>query len=215
MQTKVHDRKVEAEDSDLESVASEEFEEMLDKMTGNKVEDDLDYMNEIGDNLIKNSKKSKDLDDENESENESDIGSDSEDLDEDDEDFSGGESEKSDEIEPDEEDMELIEGLGDDNVDEMVFDSDIDESEAKSKKKFKKRADINSVFASAEEFASLLDDEGNNSKMAGSSNALSNKDNAGILKCYILFLFSLYDLKSFSCEANCLGRKTKSLAARV
>lgn len=46
------------EDSDLESVASEEFEEMLDKMGGfsKDEDDDLDYMGAVGEN-IKTAKK--------------------------------------------------------------------------------------------------------------------------------------------------------------
>jgi hypothetical protein len=44
--------KTEDEDSDLESVQSDEFEEILDKMAGiPKENEDLDYLNEIGDTL--------------------------------------------------------------------------------------------------------------------------------------------------------------------
>lgn len=44
----------EDDNDDLESVASEEFEEMLDKMSGlPKDDEDLDYMNDIGANLKK------------------------------------------------------------------------------------------------------------------------------------------------------------------
>lgn len=43
----------EEDDSDVESVQSEEFEEMIDKMSGVKEDDDeeIDFMNEIGDSL--------------------------------------------------------------------------------------------------------------------------------------------------------------------
>lgn len=47
-------RENEDDESDVESVASEEFEEMLNKMAGlPKDDDDIDYMNEIGSKLQK------------------------------------------------------------------------------------------------------------------------------------------------------------------
>lgn len=59
MQKKYEEKAPDEEDSDLESVQSEEFEEMLDKMSGIKdMEEDIDYMNEIGDNLKTEKKKS-------------------------------------------------------------------------------------------------------------------------------------------------------------
>lgn len=43
---------MEDDDSDMESVQSEEFEEMISKMSGvNEDEDDIDFINEIGDSL--------------------------------------------------------------------------------------------------------------------------------------------------------------------
>ncbi|GLV42792.1 uncharacterized protein CBL_03532 [Carabus blaptoides fortunei] len=107
------------DESDLESVGDDEFEEMLTKMSGGKNEDEeLDFMNDVGETL----------------KNEKEFGSES-----------------------DEED----------NLKEP----------AKGKKKLgKKKNDFNSIFASADEFASILDEEPN--FMAGTSNAVSNKDNA-------------------------------------
>lgn len=55
-------RSTDDDDEDLESVCSEDFQEMLNKMSGSNfkdIDDDLDYMNEIGDNLKSKSKKSK------------------------------------------------------------------------------------------------------------------------------------------------------------
>lgn len=54
LQQKYKDKAIkEEDDSDLESVQSEEFEEMIDKMIGVKddEDEDIDFMNEIGDNL--------------------------------------------------------------------------------------------------------------------------------------------------------------------
>lgn len=54
LQRKYQDREIKVEDdSDLESVQSEEFEEMIDKMAGMKDTDDeeIDFMAEIGDSL--------------------------------------------------------------------------------------------------------------------------------------------------------------------
>lgn len=67
--------KEEDEESDLESVQSEEFEEMLNKMSGlDNDEEELDYMGEIGDSLKKveggKKKRRKSNDDEDEEEEE-------------------------------------------------------------------------------------------------------------------------------------------------
>lgn len=70
-------------DSDLESVGSVEFEEMLDKMSGMpKNDEDLDYMNDIGTNLRK--KKSNTFED---SEEEELSGDDEDELSEDEDSF--------------------------------------------------------------------------------------------------------------------------------
>lgn len=62
MKTKRKNFENKKDDEDLESVCSEDFEEMLNKM-GRKdledVDDDLDYMNEIGDNLKTKKQKQK------------------------------------------------------------------------------------------------------------------------------------------------------------
>lgn len=53
------------DNDDVESVGSEEFEEMLDKMSGlPKDDEDLDYMNDIGANLKKKSGISEESEDE-------------------------------------------------------------------------------------------------------------------------------------------------------
>lgn len=53
-------------------------------------------------------------------------------------------------------------------------------------KKGKNKNDFNSIFASADEFASILDEEPN--FMAGTSNAVSNKDNARMYLCFMQYV---------------------------
>jgi ribosome biogenesis protein MAK21 len=69
----------------------------------------------------------------------------------------------------------LLEDLDDDDEEEIVFDE-----EDKRKLKKMKSDDVTSIFAAAEEFASLLDDEGASKIAPGGSNQFSNKDNANI-----------------------------------
>ncbi|KRT79752.1 hypothetical protein AMK59_8108 [Oryctes borbonicus] len=172
MQAKIHEKKKVDEDSDLESVASDEFEELLNKMSDhNKIDDDLDYINEIGNNLkTKPNKRGKEDDSSNES--------DAEDAEEDEFENDDSGSEVDDELELDDKDNDLIEDLDDDNMSDIVFESDDEESNSNKVQRGKMGNDINSVFASAEEFASLLEDDAHYPKAAGSSNELSNKDHA-------------------------------------
>lgn len=66
----------------------------------------------------------------------------------------------------------------DDDLSDMSFDSDDDQEEKPKKSKHKKPTSSDSLFASAEEFASLLEDEGSSKVAPGGSNAVANKDNA-------------------------------------
>lgn len=80
---------------------------------------------------------------------------------------------------------DLIDGLDDDDLSDISFESDEEEEEEETgnKKGSKRRAAGNhSIFASAEEFASILEDEGSSRIAPGSSNVVSNKDNAS--KCF-------------------------------
>lgn len=82
----------------------------------------------------------------------------------------GSEEELSDDLEADE---------------DMPFDSDDDQEEKPKIKGGKKKSFASeSVFASAEEFASMLEDEGGSKIAPGGSNAVSNKDNAR--KCFYI-----------------------------
>lgn len=60
-----------------------------------------------------------------------------------------------------------------------MFDDEDDEEGDNYKKNKKKKEKFGSVFASADEFASLLEDEGSSKYAPGSSNSLMNKDKAG------------------------------------
>nr|XP_023028431.1 CCAAT/enhancer-binding protein zeta [Leptinotarsa decemlineata] len=173
------------EDSDLESVQSEEFEEMLDKMAGvREADDSIDYMNEIGDNLNRTDKKNKKKTSDEEEEGSEGYLSDQEEMDDDldDDDLDDEELDDEegdiDEEEFDENDEELLGDLSDDDdVEDMEFMDE--EPSNKKRNKFKKRGDdIMSQFASAEEFATLLDEEGSSRVKPGGSNVFANKDHA-------------------------------------
>ncbi|KAF5285539.1 hypothetical protein FQA39_LY16604 [Lamprigera yunnana] len=150
------------DDSDLDSVASEEFNEMLDKMMKNKnVNDDLDYMDDI-ETGFKNKKNKKNVEDENEDEEENQ------------DDMDGDDDIEEDDFDMNEEDEDLIDV--DDSASDLEFNSD-SESEMNTKKNKKAKSDV-PIFASAEEFATLLEEEGASKVAPGSSNAWENKDNA-------------------------------------
>lgn len=71
--------------------------------------------------------------------------------------------------------------LSNESDDEDMDDESFDEpSQTKGKFKNKKsnKSDINSLFASADEFATLLEDEGASSVTPGGSNNFACKDNA-------------------------------------
>ncbi|CAG9770496.1 unnamed protein product [Ceutorhynchus assimilis] len=191
LQQKHQNQPMADDNSDLESVQSEEFEEMLDKMGGFKPdEEELDFMGEIGEGLKKkDTDKKKKRKNEEGSEDEDEELSDEEDgLSDEEPEFDGGDDANDDELEATEEDLDLIDGLSDDDED-LDFPSDFpsdseDETPAskrnlkKSLKKKSKTDDMSSVFASAEEFASLLDEEGSSKQKPGSSNVMENKDKA-------------------------------------
>lgn len=73
--------------------------------------------------------------------------------------------------------VDLLAGLTDDEDEDMEF---LDEGKPnkKGKSQLKKKSDIKSLFASAEEFATLLEDEGQSKVKPGGSNVFANKDNA-------------------------------------
>ncbi|XP_026481917.1 CCAAT/enhancer-binding protein zeta-like [Ctenocephalides felis] len=187
-------------ESDDESVDDDEFDDYLDKIAGAD-KDDLNYMEELGNNLRNPKSKGK------QGESDSDDGDDdlTEDQDEkdneDNDDFDDNDDELEEFDEDDDEDMEqsagdetlggndnfsdlgsddedLLNDLGDDDdLSDLEFSDD--EPPTKKKKGGKKKngkEDIASLFANADDFAHLLDEAGASKQKLGTSSAVLNKD---------------------------------------
>ncbi|XP_018569257.1 CCAAT/enhancer-binding protein zeta [Anoplophora glabripennis] len=173
LQNKYREKEPNEEDSDLESVQSDEFEEMLDKMSGIKdVDEDIDYMDEIGDTLKSDKTKGKDKEDQDEEDlsDDGDMEEGFDDLEDDDDELS----------DMDDDDKDLIGDLEDDDEEDIDFIEDDNKPNKGKKNKYKDKDNVMSLFASAEEFATLLDDEGSSKIKPGSSNVYANKDNANV-----------------------------------
>uniref|UniRef100_A0A1B6DE74 CCAAT/enhancer-binding protein zeta n=1 Tax=Clastoptera arizonana TaxID=38151 RepID=A0A1B6DE74_9HEMI len=169
-------------DSDSESIASEDFEDMLKGMVGYSKKN-LDFADDVADNLKKKTNNNKLLNS-NEEDSEGDEAEDEEtDLEENETDLEDLEDE----------DDDHNEAIDFDGEDAVSFDGDIDfdnldEEIAKSKKTTKKRKmeikksknqnDIFSLFAPAEQFSEMLEEAGTSGDKSGTSNALLNKDKA-------------------------------------
>ncbi|XP_013145408.1 PREDICTED: CCAAT/enhancer-binding protein zeta [Papilio polytes] len=166
------------EDSDADSVTSEDFNKYLDSVTGNRrqdSDDELDYLAEMEASKQKQGSKKKDdsddqLDDDDDGENDGNDFDDDVDEDEGELNISGDEDEP--DLSADEDELRL-EGSDDD------FSDGIDKKSSKNKPKMKLKGkdDLGSLFASAEEFSTLLEETATN-KGQGSSQAVSNTDNA-------------------------------------
>ncbi|GBP29176.1 hypothetical protein EVAR_17714_1 [Eumeta japonica] len=164
-----------AESDSDDSVTSEDFERYLDSMTKSKAkadsDEELDYLAEV-ETAKQRQAKAKKQDEEK-------LASD---ADDDDEDISDGELEISgDEDEPsglsgDEEEL-LLEGS--DEEDEIEVSGKKAGKKNKLNIKVKGKDDLSSLFASAEEFSTLLEETATNKKQ-GSSQAVSNTDNASL-----------------------------------
>nr|CAD7440607.1 unnamed protein product [Timema bartmani] len=172
-------------EDDRDSVASEEFDEMLEGLMGgkNKV-DDMDFADEIGNKLAAPSKSNDEDSDEDEIEDEDD----------------GADNMDDEEIDDDDDEDIVFDGDDDDddeeiNFDEMQDDSNLDGSDLENfvnetpscgrsgvgsghLKKSGNKKQTHSVFASADEFAEILQDAGASGKKAGGAGALATKDNA-------------------------------------
>ncbi|KAL0274231.1 UNVERIFIED_CONTAM: hypothetical protein PYX00_006702 [Menopon gallinae] len=161
--------KKEEEESDVESVDSDEFEEIVGKMTGMK-DEDIDFLNEAGQLPAKGKKGVK----------EGEV--DEEDSEADEEpDMSDGEGSFAEDFDGDETDENLS--------DAIMEGSEIDESElppslmhlsgppkGRGKSKGPEKFSKEKLFASAEEFSELLEQT---DRLAGRSEAVSNRENAG------------------------------------
>lgn len=167
-------------DSDNDSVTSEDFEKYLDTVTGSRdkgdSDEELDYMADMqvakqqrGNKKNVDNESQIDGDDEDDEEIAGDYGSD--DGDSDGElNISGDEGEPA--LSGDEEELLLEDSDEDEHVDVSK-----QESKGKSKLKLKGTDDLGSLFASAEEFSSLLEETASNKKQ-GSSQAVANTENA-------------------------------------
>ncbi|XP_049882086.1 CCAAT/enhancer-binding protein zeta isoform X2 [Pectinophora gossypiella] len=167
------------DDSDNDSVTSEDFEKYLDSVTGSREaaesDEELDYLAEMEATKQKRPKKTADdEDDENDDDDAADL-SDEEDAD------GGSDGELN--ISGDEDEPQLS---GDE--DELLLEDSDDEEDqidipgkknAKGKMKLKLKGtdDLGSLFASAEEFSTLLEETATNKKQ-GSSQAVANTDKA-------------------------------------
>lgn len=176
------------DDSDADSVNSEDFEQYLDSVTGAKAlaesDDELDYLADMAATKQKRGNKKQDDDEDHQ------LGSDDDDDDEDGEEGPGavddeedGDSDgelniSGDEDEPalsGEEDELLLEDSDDD--DDKIDVPGTKSKKGKGKLKLKGGDDLGSLFASAEEFSTLLEETATNKKQ-GSSQAVANTDNA-------------------------------------
>ncbi|XP_069697224.1 CCAAT/enhancer-binding protein zeta [Periplaneta americana] len=181
MEGKVKVKTEDTGESDASSVASEEFNEMLESIMekGNQ----LDFAEDLARSA--NSKKNdKELHVGEESSDEEEDKEQEEEEEEEDEEPTGDQDDSPGEYDSDEEEFDMIDDDDDDDAEDIVFDdseSDMETEAAKEKntKRKRKYKDNNNVFVSAEEFSEMLDNIGASGlKMSGSS-AMSNKDNAG------------------------------------
>nr|WOZ03673.1 BmC/EBPZ protein [Bombyx mori] len=162
--------------SDADSINSEDFEQYLDSITGSKRKDEsdeeeLDYLSEMATNTEARRKK-RDTNAEDELADDDDLG------DDEDEDDDAGLDISADEDEPafsGDEDELLLE----DSDDEDPLEDPGEKNKRKSKFSLKGKDDLSSLFASAEEFSTLLEDTAANKKQ-GSSQAVSNTDNSSL-----------------------------------
>ncbi|CAH0697721.1 unnamed protein product [Spodoptera exigua] len=176
------------DDSDADSVNSEDFEQYLDSVTGAKAlaesDDELDYLADMAATKQKRGNKKLDDDDDNQlgSDDDDDEGDEApagdDDGDEEDGDSDGELNISGDEDEPalsGEEDELLLEDSDDD--DDKIDVPGTKSKKGKGKLKLKGGDDLGSLFASAEEFSTLLEETATNKKQ-GSSQAVANTDNA-------------------------------------
>ncbi|XP_035451249.2 CCAAT/enhancer-binding protein zeta [Spodoptera frugiperda] len=176
------------DDSDADSVNSEDFEQYLDSVTGAKAlaesDDELDYLADMAATKQKRGNKKQDDDEDHQ------LGSDDDDDEDGEEGAAGGDDDEEDgdsdgelnisgdEDEPalsGEEDELLLEDSDDD--DDKIDVPGTKSKKGKGKLKLKGGDDLGSLFASAEEFSTLLEETATNKKQ-GSSQAVANTDNA-------------------------------------
>lgn len=167
-------------DSDNESVNSEEFNDLLDKFSGDKDFEELDIAADLG--SMKKKNKLTELEDDDDSVAESE-----------DEEPDGSDDDFDDELNESDEDLDLsevdLDGVDDEDLSDMEFNDDHEDHESESKlksklnkilpKKGKKGKGLDSnVFVAAEEFAEMLEEQGRSKLKSGGSNMFSDADGA-------------------------------------
>ncbi|XP_043523948.1 CCAAT/enhancer-binding protein zeta isoform X2 [Frieseomelitta varia] len=164
------------ENDDVESVNSEEFNDMLDRLTDNKDFEDLDIAADI--QTVKK-KKGTEEEDEDFDDGKSEE-SNSDDIEE------SGESLDEDNIDDSLQNLSDID-IDDDDISDLEFDEDIDDddieddnniqSNIKTRNKKSKGID-NNIFLSAEKFAEMLEEHSKQKSKAGGTNAFNTVDGA-------------------------------------
>uniref|UniRef100_A0A6V7JQB2 CCAAT-binding factor domain-containing protein n=1 Tax=Bracon brevicornis TaxID=1563983 RepID=A0A6V7JQB2_9HYME len=177
--------KKEDDDDDNDSVNSEEFNEMLDELAGNKDFDELDIAGDLGSQMKKG--KLKDIQDDEE---DSEGGEEDDEEDEDDGLYDDdGESMDEDNLEEDIDGSDIdLDDLDDDGSDLDFNDSEDEEDGPPKKSKssnplqksLKKKGADQNVFMSAEAFAEMLEEQGRSKQKHGGANALSDADGAHV-----------------------------------
>ncbi|XP_026324553.1 CCAAT/enhancer-binding protein zeta isoform X2 [Hyposmocoma kahamanoa] len=170
------------EDSDQDSVTSEDFEKYLDTVTGSAAQgdsdDELDYLADMEATKQKRPKKKSDddndqLDSDVDGDEINEAGSDHDDEGGSDGDLDISADEDEPQLSGDEDELLLQDSDDDDDQIEVPGKK----GKGKTKLKLKGKDDLGSLFASAEEFSTLLEDTATNKKQ-GSSQAVSNTDNS-------------------------------------
>ncbi|KAK1127762.1 hypothetical protein K0M31_003250 [Melipona bicolor] len=167
------------ENDDTESVNSEEFNDMLDRLTDNKDFEDLDIAADI--QTVKK-KKGTDEEDEDFDDGKSEESNNSDDIEE------SGESLDEDNIDDSLQNLNDID-LDDDDISDLEFDEDIDDDDIEDvldnniqsnmKKQNKKSKGVdNNIFLSAEKFAEMLEEHSKQKSKAGGTNAFNTVDGA-------------------------------------
>lgn len=79
--------------------------------------------------------------------------------------------------------------MTDEDEDEIEFLDEDKPVNKKTKNKFLKKGTLSSVFASADEFATLLEDEGQSKVKPGGSNVFANRDNARTYRKLVILIY--------------------------
>ncbi|XP_020285931.1 CCAAT/enhancer-binding protein zeta [Pseudomyrmex gracilis] len=154
-------------DDDADSVNSEEFNDMLDHMSGNKDFDDVDIAADIVPQRKTKAKMAEDFDDDDEDDN----SDDEDDTENDDEDDNGSK----DFIEDTSASDNDLQDFSDDEL-VPILSKKIKSSKTKERKTGK--GIDNNIFVSAEKFATMLEEQNKSKRKYGSSNIFSDRDGA-------------------------------------